>query len=139
MPTFTVPNNTKHQKEVRVMKHDFKALGEKVDSKNRHLSLALFYAVRLNREVIDFHDAMYDDDLEDTARFFDENGITEMTISSGWSGTLNAIAFFVNKGWKMVGTTEVLTGTNSYERGEDGKYIEIPDTCVALRFEKESK
>lgn len=116
------------------MKHDFKALSEKVDQQNILLSVALFYAVRLNREVLDFHDAMYDSHLEATDRFLAENGIDEMTISSDWSGTTNAIAFFVKHGWKMDGVAEIKTGTKSYKKGEDGKYIDVDDVCDALHF-----
>ena len=119
------------------MKHDFKALGQAVDSSNTTLSLALYYAEILKRDVLDFGDAMHDSHLSGIVKFLDENRICEITVSSSWSGTLNALIFFLNHGWKVVGTAKVESGTFSYKPGDDGEYVRVKDTVEALRLVKE--
>ena len=58
-------------------------------------------------ELIDFSEVIWDEDVEAIAETFKQNGITEFTISSTFSGLIATLADFDKLGFKMAGITEV--------------------------------
>ena len=64
-------------------------------------------AMRNGNERIDFSDVIWDEDIQAITDSLAENGITEFTISSTFSGLIKTLVEFEKRGFKMVCTTEV--------------------------------
>ena len=65
------------------------------------------HSMRNGNELIDFADVIWDEDIKAIADTLDENGITEFTISSTFSGLIATLAAFDKQDFKMAGITEV--------------------------------
>lgn len=72
---------------------------------------AIFQAYRTSskngNDLIDFHDVIWDEDVNSIVETLDANDITEFTISSNFSGLIKTLAVFEQHGFKIAGTTEV--------------------------------
>ena len=74
-------------------------------------------------DLIDFSEVIWDEDIDPIAETFRENGITEFTISSTFSGLIPTLAAFEKHGFKMAGITEV---NATYTDLQTGKRVRIP-------------
>ena len=78
----------------------------------------LFWAYRGSRtagnDLIDFNDVIWDDDIEAIADCLKDNGITDFTISSTFSGLIPTLAAFEKHGYQVVGITEVNAPYNDF-------------------------
>ena len=92
-----------------------------------------FWAYRKSIEAgnnrIDFSEVIWDEDIDAIVQTFADNGITEFTISSTFSGLIPTLAAFDKHGFKMAGITEV---NASYTDWQTGKRAKIP----AIRMER---
>lgn len=92
-----------------------------------------FWAYRRSEEAendfIDFSEVIWDEDIEPIAETFKQNGINEFTISSTFSGLINALAAFEKHGFKMAGITEV---NANYTDWQTGKRKRVPAVLMKL-------
>ena len=92
---------------------DVKALG---------INPAAFWAYRksmkADNDCIEFNEVIWDDDVEGIAATFDDNGVTEFTISSTYSGLIATLAKFEKHGFKVAGLTEVNAPYPDFITGE---------------------
>lgn len=93
-----------------------------------------FWAYRRSEEagndLIDFSEVIWDEDIEAIAETFRQNGITEFTISSNFSGLIPTLAAFEKQGFRMAGITEV---NATYTDWQTGKNARVP----AIRMQKQ--
>lgn len=77
------------------------------------INATAFWAYRKSidaeNDLIDFSEVIWDEDIAPIAETFRENGITEFTISSTFSGLIPTLAAFEKRGFQMAGITEVTT------------------------------
>ena len=88
---------------------------------NQTFGQAYFSAQRNGNDLLDFHEAIWENDIDQILENCREFGITEFTISSTYSGLIETLAEFDKKGCKMMGLTEVKSPytdfmTNDYKR-----------------------
>lgn len=93
----------------------------------------MFWAYRRSEEVendlIDFSEVIWDEDIEAIAETCKQNNIHEFTISSTFSGLINALAAFEKHGFKMAGITEV---NANYIDWQTGKIKRVPALLMQL-------
>ena len=81
------------------------------DIRAEGINATAFWAYRRSEDagndLIDFSEVIWDEDIDPIAETFRENGITEFTISSTFSGLIPTLAAFEKRGFKMAGITEV--------------------------------
>ena len=81
------------------------------DIRAEGINATAFWAYRRSEDagndLIDFSEVIWDEDIAPIAETFRENGITEFTISSTFSGLIATLAAFDKSGYKMAGITEV--------------------------------
>ena len=81
------------------------------DIRAEGINATAFWAYRRSEDagndLIDFSEVIWDEDIDPIAETFRENGITEFTISSTFSGLIPTLAAFEKHGFKMAGITEV--------------------------------
>ena len=103
------------------------------DIRAEGINATAFWAYRKSidaeNDLIDFSEVIWDEDVEPIAETFRQNGITEFTISSNFSGLIKTLVAFEKLGFKMVGTTEVNANYTDWQTGE---YAKVP----ALRMQK---
>ena len=84
-----------------------------------------FWAYRKSIEAgnnhIDFSEVIWDEDIDAIVQTFADNGITEFTISSNFSGLIRTLVAFEKVGFKMVGTTQVNANYTDWATGENAK------------------
>ena len=84
-----------------------------------------FWAYRTSchngNDLIDFSEVIWDEDIEAITATFEQNGITEFTISSNFSGLIRTLVAFEKVGFKMVGTTQVNANYTDWATGENAK------------------
>ena len=99
---------------------------------NQNFGLAYFAAIRNGNDRIDFSGALHESDTEtilaDCRRF----GVTEITVSSTWSGVVDRVAAFVDGGWRLDGMVKVKGDSVDYRTGER---ITVP--ALLLRYDPE--
>ncbi len=74
---------------------------------NQTFGQAYFSAREHENDLLDFHEVIWESDIDQIIANLDEFGITEFTISSTYSSLIETIAEFDKKGWKVTGLTEV--------------------------------
>ena len=89
-----------------------RAIAEQAGSlKDYGINGTMFWAYRKSidagNDLIDFNEVIWDEDIEDIAKCMNDNGITEFTISSTFSGLIPTLAAFDKLGFAMAGITEV--------------------------------
>ena len=84
-----------------------------------------FWAYRKSCEagndLIDFSEVIWDTDIEAIAETLQNNGITEFTISSTFSGLIRTLVAFEKVGFKMAGTTQVNANYTDWATGKLAK------------------
>lgn len=84
-----------------------------------------FWAYRKSCEagndLIDFSEVIWDTDIEAIAETLQNNGITEFTISSTFSGLIRTLAAFEEQGFTMAGITEVNASYTDWATGKLAK------------------
>ena len=99
---------------------------------NHNFGLAYFAALRNGNDRIDFSGALHESDTEailaDCRRF----GVTEITVSSTWSGVVERVAVFIDSGWRLDGMVKVKGDSVDYRTGER---ITVP--ALLLRYDPE--
>ena len=86
-------------------------------------------SIKADNDLINFYDVIWDNDIEEIATTLNENGITEFTISSNFSGLIKTLAEFEKHGFKVAGITEVNATYTDFNTGEP---VRVP----ALRMMK---
>ena len=94
---------------------------------NRTVYLAYCKSKASERELIDFNDVIWAEDVEAIVTTLKENSIKEFTISCKFCDLIDRLAAFEKLGCKIKGTTEILTSW----RGVDGRIQKI----TALKME----
>ncbi len=102
-----------------------RAMNEGGSLKDYGINATMFAAYRnleyTGNEELDFVDAIWDHDIAEIAETLRENGITEFTISSTFSGLIEILAAFEKEGIKMAGLTEVNAGYTDFITGEKAR------------------
>ena len=97
------------------------------DIRAEGINATAFWAYRRSEDagndLIDFSEVIWDEDIDPIAETFRENGITEFTISSTFSGLIPTLAAFEKHGFKMAGITEV---NASYTDWQTNRRARIP-------------
>ena len=95
------------------------------DLKAEGINPTAFWAYRTSchngNDLIDFCEVIWDEDIEAIATTFEQNGITEFTISSTFSSLIATLATFAKLGFKMAGITEVNANYTDWMTGERAK------------------
>ncbi len=93
-----------------------------------------FWAYRKSLEAdnayIDFSEVIWDTDIEAIAETLRNNGITEFTISSTFSGLINTLAAFDALGIKVAGITQVNANYTDWATGKLAKVNAIRMTLA---------
>ena len=105
-----------------------RAIAEQAGSlKDYGINGTMFWAYRKSidaeNDLIDFNEVIWDEDIDAIAECMMENGITEFTISSTFSGLISTLAAFDKHGFKMAGIAEV---NASYTDWQTNKRARIP-------------
>ena len=77
---------------------------------NRTLFWAYEMSVENNNDYLNFHDAIWTDDIAPIVEACRKHGISELTISSTHCGLTTTLADFENQGCKVCGLTKANTG-----------------------------
>ena len=95
------------------------------DIRAEGINATAFWAYRKSidagNDLIDFSEVIWDEDVEPIAETFRQNGITEFTISSTFSGLIATLAAFDKQGFKMAGITEVNANYTDWMTNERAK------------------
>ncbi len=105
-----------------------KAIAEKAGNLADYcINGTMFWAYRKSltagNDLIDFSEVIWDDDVAAIGACMKDNGITEFTISSTFSGLIPTLAAFDKLGFKVAGVTEV---NASYKDWQTDTYARIP-------------
>mgnify|MGYP000496043841 CR=1 FL=1 len=99
------------------------------DIRAEGINATVFWAYRKSidagNDLIDFSEVIWDEDIDPIAETFRENGITEFTISSTFSGLIPTLAAFEKHGFKMAGITEVNANYTDWMTGARAKVSAI--------------
>lgn len=86
------------------------------------INLTFYWAYRTAKstgnELIDFHDIIWERDVPQIVDNLKEFGITEFTISSGFSSLVDIIAAFTANGCTLIGTTKVRANYTDFTTGK---------------------
>lgn len=88
---------------------------------NRTVYLAYYKSKASERELIDFDEVIWAEDVEAIVTTLKENSIKEFTISCKFCDLIDRLAAFEKLGCKIKGTTEILTSWT----GLDGRRQKI--------------
>lgn len=108
-------------KEIKVFEEAIK--NKCPNLKEAGINRTMFWAYRetreeANNELLNFSEVIWDYDVEEIVNCCRENGITEFTISSNFSGLIGTLAEFEKYGCKMNGLTEVKERYKNFVTGE---------------------
>lgn len=82
-----------------------------VDLRKAGINKTMFWAYRSSVEagndLLNFDDAIWDEDIPEIVEICKEADITEFTISSTFSGLIETLDLFEAHGWEMNGLTRV--------------------------------
>ncbi len=85
---------------------------------NQTFGQAYFSARRNENNLLDFNDAIWEQDIDQITENLAEFEIREFTISSTYSGLIEIIAELDKRGWKIAGITEVNASYTDFMSGE---------------------
>ena len=85
---------------------------------NPTFGTAYLTSLEAGNDVPDFADVIWNDDIEEILRDCRRFGITEFTISSAFSGIIEAIDKFLEPGCRLNGLTKVKSRFNDRRTGE---------------------
>lgn len=84
---------------------------QKADLKEWGINRTFYWAYKVsadvNNETIDFEDVIWDKDVEEIIKHCKEFGIKVITVSSGYSGVIQTLGLFEDKGCKVIGMKKV--------------------------------
>ena len=105
-----------------------RAIAEQAGSLNDYgINGTMFWAyresIKAGNDLIDFNEVIWDEDIDAIAECMQENGISEFTISSTFSGLIPTLAAFEKHGFKMTGVIEV---NATYTDWQTGKRAKVP-------------
>ncbi len=111
-----------------------RAIAEQAGSLSDYgINSTMFWAYRrsveANNDLIDFNEVIWDEDVEAIAACMKDNGISEFTISSTFSGLIPTLAAFDKLGIKVAGVTEV---NAPYKDWQTGTYARIPAVRLVM-------
>ncbi len=90
--------------------------------KDLGINPTLFWAYRnsitAGNDRIDFSETVWDNEIGAIAETLKENGISEFTISSTFSGLIPTLAEFAKHGFQMAGLTEVKANYTDFQTQE---------------------
>ncbi len=100
-----------------------RAIAEQARSlKDWGINPTLFWAYRnsitAGNDRIDFSETVWDNEIGAIAETLKENGISEFTISSTFSGLIPTLAEFAKHGFQMAGLTEVKANYTDFQTQE---------------------
>ncbi len=100
-----------------------RAIAEQAGSlKDWGINPTLFWAYRnsitAGNDRIDFSETIWDNEIGAIAETLKENGISEFTISSTFSGLIPTLAEFAKHGFQMAGLTEVKANYTDFQTQE---------------------
>jgi len=103
-----------------------KAIADKASNLNAYgINGTMFWAYRKSTEAgndhINFEETIWDEDIGPIASCMNENGITEFTVSSTFSGLIPTLAAFEKHGFRLEGITEVNAGYRDRGTGENAR------------------
>ena len=75
-------------------------------------------SIDAGNDLIDFSEVIWDEDVKPIAETFRQNGITEFTISSTFSGLIATLAAFETHGFQRAGLTEVNANYTEWQTHE---------------------
>ena len=114
-----------------------RAIAEQAGSlKDYGINSTMFWAYResidAGNDLINFHEVIWDEDIETIVTCMKENGITEFTISSTFSSLISTLAAFEKYGFRVAGLTEVNARHADFRTGERAR---IPAIRMAAEEE----
>lgn len=84
---------------------------EDIDLRSEGINSTAYWAYYRSQEsgndLVDFSEIIWDEDVDPIAETFKQEGISEFTISSTFSGLIATLAAFEKHGFQMAGITEV--------------------------------
>jgi len=75
-------------------------------------------ALNTGNDLIDLNDVVWDKDIQPIINHCSEFGISEITMSSNYSGAIQTLGLFEDKGCKIVGLTKVKSQYADFHTGE---------------------
>lgn len=72
-------------------------------------------------EYIDFHEVIWEEQVEATIKNLRENGIEYFTFSSGWSSAVETAWLFTQNGCRLEGLIEINTKYKDFRTGKNKK------------------
>ena len=85
--------------------------GEIITVEELGMNLTLFWAYKKSKlagnDIINFYDVIWNKDIDEIAKNLRENGVTEFSISSNFSGLITTLAEFEKHGYTMAGIIDV--------------------------------
>lgn len=72
-------------------------------------------------EYIDFHDVIWEKNVEKMITNLRKNGISHFTFSSGWSSAVDTAWLFIQNGCTLEGLIEINRPSINFETGEHEK------------------
>ncbi|MBR2579038.1 MAG: hypothetical protein IKE41_02730 [Clostridia bacterium] len=72
-------------------------------------------------QYIDFHDVIWDNEVEGIVKTLRDNGIERFTFSSGWTSAVKTAWLFKENGCTLEGLTEVYDGFEDFTTGKKTK------------------
>lgn len=85
---------------------------------NRTMFWAYRSSVEAGNDLLNFDEAIWDEDIPEIVEICKEADITEFTISSTFSGLIETLASFEAHGWEMNGLTRVKSRHTDWSTGE---------------------
>ncbi len=75
-------------------------------------------ALKTGNDLIDLNDAVWDCDVEAIINHCKEFGISEITMSSSFSGAIQTLGLFEDKGCKIIGLKKIKSQYTEFESNE---------------------
>lgn len=115
----------------RIEKLD-QARKEKANLKEWGINSAFYWAYQIwlitKNETIDFDDAIWDQDVEKIIDHCKEYDIKKITVSSGFSGVIQTLGLFEDKGCKIIGLKKIKSQYKDF-------YTQEHETINAIEIE----
>ncbi len=123
----------KKTEEIKMVKFYLNKENFTEDYRKTAINHTAYYAVKKRREsgnkLIDFDDAIFDNDVPEIVDTLKRMGETEFTISSGFSRLVNTLSNFAKFGANIKGLTEV---NSVYTNCITGKREKVPAILMKL-------
>lgn len=122
IPKGETPRKTKEDKNMKRIDYLEQMREEEKKYSETHINMtfgqAYFAARRNENNLIDFSEAIWEQDIDQITENLAEFEIREFTISSTFSGLVTIIAEFDKRGWRVAGITEVNSSYSDFMTNE---------------------